>query len=274
MALDDDLPTEGLPEPQTSPTPAGTGATVIRTHCGHLDINTFPPLLAQHAGLAKADATRACMRAGGIVAENLAPAAAEALAQAMRDLGEDCFVVSAAEVVALPPEQHIHSARFGRADWHPLDAAGHEHAAPWQDALTLSAAHLALTTTRTVSTSGLAVHLNSATRMPVGDGSGRYQVKSSSVHTLVDLAFANPLRLYRLDGREFDYSILGEQRGNSSEENIQALVRWLVYAAPRLHANFDTQQLLQTGHLTIPTLSAHDFTDLTRWLVNLARLRP
>ena len=88
---------------------------------------------------------------------------------------------------------------------------------------------------------------------------------------MVDIVFLDKLRRYRIEAREFDHSVLGDQRQPGSEANIRTLARRFVHAAPHVQTNFDKTRLTEAGHTDIPTRSPHGLDDIVHWLINLVR---
>ena len=258
-----------------------TGATIIQSECGRLDIELFPPLLMEYAGMHKPDATRACASEGGLLVDNVDCDVAETLAEVLKAHGEDCFVVPAADVIPLPRERQTHAARLTPSDLGPVDAAGRVEAAPWEKAIALAMGQVAVVDTRVKSADGVLSHrLSAATRMGgvgvvaagIGSSPGRKTtVKRSRSQVLMDIVFLGKLRRYRIESREFDYKILGDQRQPGSEANIRALARCFLRAAPGMRTNFDAKRLMATGAASIPRYSECDFDETVHWLINMVR---
>lgn len=254
---------ESWDDPREAPR---TGATIIRKRWGRLSLEVFAPLLMEYGRLHKPDATNACGRGGGILADNIEINAAEALAEALRAHGEDCFVVPAAHLVALPRERPIRAARLTRDGVALRDAAGHSESGPWKKGIVLAMAHVSVTTTTTKRSPSSVVSHRAG---PAGGGIATK--RSSDTRTLADMVFLGKLRRYRISAPAFDYSILRDQLQPRSEDNILALVRQFLGAAPHLRTNFDAQQLASSGETEIPTHSTREFDDVVHWLINLVR---
>ncbi len=276
------------PEPDYGERPR-VGSTVIRLRLGKLNIETCPPLLVQHAGMLRLEAVTACSHGGGFLVDNLDPARAEAVAAAMQQVGEPCFVVPAAEIVPLPRAVPIHSVRLTRSDLGPTDTVGRQESAPWETAIVLALAGVATEKEERRSRrdqSVLSQRVGTAGALTMGGVAGvalsvagsalRAATSSETVHKTeqrvwLDLVFLKPLRRYRIDSGQFDYSLLGEQRAMTGELNIQRLARWFLHAAPQLLTNVDGEQLKQAGKVPLPHLTERAFNETVRWLINLAR---
>ncbi len=261
---------------------ARDGATVIRMRCGRLDIQVFAPLLVEHAGIHRLDAPQVCARGAGILVDNISIDAAEALAEALQEHGEGCFVVPAAFVVPLPRAKPLHAARLTPSDLGPTDTVGQVEQALWRTAVALALARVSVETTQTVPSSaslltrrmryvGVGGIPGIAIGSALSPSTSSKTVTKSGRRTFLDTVFLAPLRRYRVDAGGFDYSILGKQLQGNSEANIQVLARWFLHAAGHMRTNFDTKQLMLTGQVDLPNLSSQGFEDLVHWLINLVR---
>ena len=264
-----------IEDPRTKPR---TGATVIRLRTGRLDINTCPQLLVTHGKMYKPDATKVCSQGAGILADNLDPNVARALAAALEDVGEPCFVVAAAEVVPLPAAQVFTSAHLSKSELAPVDVSGKLDRCPWTQALVLSLAHVTEQVTETKAAAGNVLSRRvtglggfaTAASMATGGTAMKRETVTRSAHpAFLEIVFGAPLRRYRIDGRHFDYSVLGDQLQQSSEANLRTLGRWFLWAAPWVRTNVDRDEMLATGQAPLPQLSEHQLDDLTHWLINL-----
>ena len=263
------------------------GSTLIRRRAGRLDLETFAPLFAQSLGIYKGDATKLCMQEDPLLLDNIEPPKAQAVMEALAAHGEDCFIIPAADLVPLPRRKPAHALKLTQEEIGFVDAAGGVESVPWGQAIVLVAGHVPFTTTDRKAVVGFGLlgrKLNygaAAAGLGAGaavllqnaiDGGAPVQtVTTSSAHTWVDLVFLKPLRRFRIDGREFDYTLLGDQRQPASEANILTLVRWLLHYLPPVRTNMDTEQLEHTGRTSLPTYSDHGFNHTVRWLINLVR---
>lgn len=259
------------------------GATIIRARYGRLDIEVFPALLAEHAGMHRIDAAKACGEGAGILVDNDDIDKAEALAKALQEHDEDCFVVPAKSIVPLPRARPIHSARLVQSDLGPVDAAGNRESAPWENAIVLAMARVSVEAsetqlspdgplTRRLPYVGVGGAAGVALGMTLSSGGDLKTVKKSATHTFLDIVFRGPLRRYRIEARQFDYSILGKQLQASSAANIRMLARWFIHAADHMRTHFDTDHLMATGQVRLPSLSVRQFNNLVHWLTNLVYL--
>lgn len=261
-----------------------TGATLIRKRTGRLDLETFAPVVSHYVGLHRADAAAVCAHGRGILLDNIDIAAAEALAAHLQSLGEDCFVIPAEHLVPLPEERHVVRARMTREELHLYETSGEEHSAPWSRLLLLAMARVAVTTTvarpkagniltRKISYGAAVVGgaYGAALSAAVAGSATSQHAHSTSHHTYADLVFLHPLRRLRINAREFDYAILGDQVQPASEANLRALARWFVHAAPQVRTNFDSRRLLETGEIDVQHTDLHELEALVHWLINLAR---
>ena len=265
------------PVPDPSPEPR-TGATVIRLRQGTLDHACFPALLCEYAGMNRADAGLVCAHGHGLLAENLAPEQAEALAAALRGAGEPCFVVPAAEVAPLPPPVPIRAARLTPTDLGPIDAHGRQEPAPWEKAIALVLAWASVE--REIQE---VRQEHGYASPPLGRPGSRGRTRGALVggysgtelkpeeRLRLDLVFLHPLRRYRIDSHQFDYSLLGPAARLSGETNLPALARSFVLAAPRMMTTPPARQLAEPAAARLPHLAEHGFDETVHWLINLAR---
>jgi hypothetical protein len=261
---------ETLAEPDGAQPRARVGATVMRRRGGEIDAPTVASILVKRLGIPKLDALEACTRGGGILADNVDPAAAEGLAADLKALGEDCIVVPAGEIVTLSGRRAVHAAHLTHTEAAFVDADGHATEAPWSQGVALVAGAVGVMETE------LEEHPVSVWRerinlvgLPV-PRSEAWEVTKTETEELVDVVFTAPLRWYRINARQFDFSILGQQEQPGSDANIHTLARWLVYAMPHVRTNFDNEQLLKTGQLPLETYPEHHFRNVLSWLTNLA----
>ena len=264
------------------------GSTLIRRRAGRLDLETFAPLFAQALHVYKGDATKLCMQEDPILLDNIEPEKAQAMLEALLAHGEDGFIIPAAELVPLPRRKPVHALKLTQEEIGFVDSAGGVESVPWGQAIVLVAGHVPFTTTDRKAVVGFGLlgrKLNyGAAAAGLGggaavllqnaiDGGAPVQTvtSASSAHTWVDLVFLKPVRRFRIDGREFDYSLLGDQRRPGSEANILTLLRWLLHYLPPVRNNFGAEQLKHTGRTVLPTCSDHGFNHTVRWLINLVR---
>lgn len=261
------------------------GATVIRERAGRLDLETFAPLVAQHTGLHRAEAAKICQAGHGVLVDNIDVSAAEALAAALHAHGEPCFVIPAAFLIPLPRAKAIHGLRLLKRELQLVDAAGHVQTVPWDKLLLLAAAHVPVE--RTVQRSAPdnlftrrvsygAVALGGAAGAAIAAAgsavtSGPRARQSSALHTLANIVALHPLRRFEFDGRELDYSVLGEQVQPSSEANARLILRWLLTVAPHLRCNLEADQMRAGIEAPLPVHTRHDLDATVHWMINLAR---
>jgi hypothetical protein len=277
---------EEEPDPWDQPR---VGATVIRLRLGKMNIETCPPLLVQHAGMLRLEAATACSHGGGFLVDNLDPKKAEAVAAALQAVGEPCFVVPAAEVVPLPRAVPVHSVHLTKTDLGPTDTVGREESAPWEVAIVLGLAGVALDQeerrpgrdqsvwSQRVGTAGaVALGGMAGVALSVAGSALRAATSTETVHKTeqrvwLDLVFLKPLRRYRIDSGQFDYSILGDQLAMTGDLNVQRLARWFLYAAPQMLTNVDGETLKQAGKVPLPHLAEKPYNEMVHWLINLVR---
>lgn len=285
---DDDLQEYEKPQEDPRQRPR-TGATVIRLRLGKLNIETFSSLLAQHAGLLKLEAKTTCVQGGGVPADNLEPQGAEALAAALREAGEPCFVAPAGEMAPLPRAIPVHATRLSATDLGPLDQVGRQEKAPWDKAIVLALAGVGVEReerkisrddsilTRAVGTAGaMSLGGMAGVALSVSGAAARSAVSADTSHRTeqrvwLDLVFLHPLRRYRIDSGQFDYSVLGEQLAMTGEANVQTLARWFLHWAPGLVTNVNAAGLQGKGRVRLPHLGEKGYNDMVHWLINLAR---
>lgn len=259
------------------------GLTILRLSNQRLDLEVFPPIFVEILGVLKADATHLCQQESGVFVDNLDPASARKLAAALQERGEECFVVPAAEVVMLPRPYPVHAIEFTKSGLALRGATTTAVQVGFSELTALALAHVAFAevkrkTTGNVWTTNVGLGFavggvaGAVLASSLGAGSTSKLVKSSATHQLLDLAVlaAEPL-YFRIDARQFDYSILGDQVQTSSTANIQTLARWLLTYAPQLATNLNARVLQQTGTTRLPIHSAHGLTSVTCWLLNLAK---
>ncbi len=287
---DEKLPEGGAPEEELLPGERPrTGASVIRLRLGRLDLETFPPLLMEHAGLLKLEAKTVCVQGGGILADNLEPARAQALAAAVQAAGEPCFVAPAGKMAPLPRAVPVHAARPHATDLGPVDQVGRQDKAPWDKAVALAMAGVGVERqerkvsrddsflTRRVGTAGamsiggvagVAISVSGAVARSALSGD---TVQKTEERVWLDLVFLHPLRRYRIDSGQFDYSLLGDQLAMTGEANVQTLARWFLHWAPQMVTNVDAAELAAKGRVRLPHLAEKPYNEMVHWLINLAK---
>ncbi|HEY3396969.1 MAG TPA: hypothetical protein VGM19_04845 [Armatimonadota bacterium] len=267
-----------------------TGATLLRLRQGHLDIEVFPPLLMKLAGLYRPDAARVCAEGSGILLDNLDPTALEAVARALREHGEPCFVVPAAALVPLPPEHPVAHGQILKDELELRDTAGKPHGGPWNKAIVLALGELVTETQQVKHRTGSILNAKMGYGAMMGSVSGglalgavlggvaagggtRDTVTHTSRDLTLDLVFLEAPRRYRIESGHFDYSLLGEQRAATGEANLRTLARWFLYTAPHMATNVDRELLLAGQRPPLPRLHGPGFDGMVRWLINLVRFR-
>jgi hypothetical protein len=280
-----------LDEPdESTDAPVPDGASILRARSGQLPLEPFAQILMDCAGMMKADATAACAHGRGILVVGIAPEEADATARALHEVGEKCWALPVHDLVAVPRAKPVHSAHLHRSGLTGVDAAGHEESHEWAEAVALALGHVTVRATHVEvgSKSPLARDEN-VYRLAAATGAGGFQVagllgaagampvpqrsvEEKEAHTFLEIAFGTPPQRFRVDARQFDYSLLGDQLQNSSEVNLRTLARWLIHAAPHVRTNFDAQALMQTGQTKLRDYPSHEFDEEVRWLVNLARV--
>ena len=252
------------------------GATVIRLRWGRLDLEALTQTLVKAGHLCEPDVARLCFLSPGILADNIDPAVAAALAAALQAQGEPCVVVRAAELVPLPPATVVSHVELSSTGLHPIVAGAAAEECPWQSATSLALAHIHLLGSKTIAepTLGIIGHTLSSFvnvwGVPVEKIPMTMEVPTESLTAYLDLAFSTPVRRYRIQSDHFDFSLLGKQLQMTAEANIHDLARWFLTAAPQVRTNVDAARLLATNQAPLPQLSVPQFDDLTHWLLNLA----
>ena len=260
-------------------------AAILRARWGQLPLEPFAQILVDLAGLVKADATAACAHGRGILVQGIPEAAAHETVAALKSHGEEAWVVAEQSLAPRLPWRQVHSAHFGHAGARFVDAAGHAEEVQWSDALALAFARVRLHD----SSSGIkpksplmrdgfgaAMAVGVGGVMVVNSDDFRPPVtapRTGQVRTFVEMVFAGHPHRLRIDGHEFDYSILGDQLQPGADANIQTLARWLLHAAPHMRTNVDSQALIQTGRVRLTEVHEHLIDDLMQWLANLAQVR-
>jgi hypothetical protein len=264
--------------------PTGPTGAVVRARYGRLALEVFAPILAQSAHLVKAEATEACSHGRGILLTRIPLEAAQATVAALRAQGEESWAVPTEELVPVPPVWQIHAAHLGHEGARVVNSAGHTEEVRWSDAQAMTFARVrpidfkskVKPPTRAMRSGfGAAMAMSAGGVMIVNaeDLVPRPKLAGPSpVRPFVELLFAGHAQRFRIDGHEFDYSVLGDQRQEGSDSNIQTLARWLLYAAPHVRTNFDTQALMDKGWVRLAEVPEHGFAEMQRWLVNLLRL--
>ena len=282
-----DLPEEPGAEEEVDPREKPrTGASVIRLRWGKLDVEACAPLLRRYTGLHRQDAAVACARTGGILADNIDPAQAPGLVAALQAAGEPCFAVPAAEVVPLPRAVPVLAARLSSTDLGPLDNLGRQEEAPWDKAIALVLAGVAVveekrkTVHHRAPGGGMALAGGAAFGLAGAIAGGALDrslhteqrlVSKTEQRVWLDVVFLHPLRRYRIESGKFDYSVLGKQRATTGAANIQTLARWFLAYAPQVRTNVDGAELAKTGKVALPQLGEKAYNETVHWLINLAR---
>jgi hypothetical protein len=284
---DENMPEEATEEEEPDPRPRQrTGASVLRLRSGRLDVATIAPLLVQHLGMSRFEAATLCAHGSGIFVDNIDLTPAQALAEAMQQRGEPCFTVSAAELVPLPRAVPIHAAHLTAGDLGPLDTVGRQEKAPWDKAVALALAEVAVVEQqRPGATGGGSRPGRAVVAGAVGLGTASYlaskigSATAGPAHTTskpaqrvwLDLVFLHPLRRYRIDSSQFDYSVLGKQLATTGAANIQTLARWFLTYAPQMRTNLNAKALQRLGQVPLARMNAKTLNETVHWLLNLAR---
>lgn len=172
------------------------------------------------------------------------------MAAALNARGEDCLVVPAEKVRQLERPCPVHSLQFTKSGVAVRDTNDRATPLGWEELAVLAVAHVAVETSRRVSNGnvltrnlGMMGALGGVTGAALGGafstGAGQKTVKSSDTHQFLDFVGAEGTLYFRIDGRQFDYSILGEQRQAGSTANLLTLARWLLTYNPALRSNLD-----------------------------------
>lgn len=263
-----------------------TGSTILRLKSGRLDLEVFPRVFVNRLGLLKSEATKLCQQESGILADNSEPKLAEALADDLRELGEECVTMPSADLIMLPRPYPVHAARLTRSGLCLRGTSEEWRQVAWEELAVVALGNVAFEEQHTRSTDSLLTRRITPISAMGGVGgavgaamaaTGALQsrtstTKSSQLHQLLDVVGASGEQYYRIDARHFDYSILGDQRGNSSTANILTFCRLLLSYAPKAWTNLNTIQLQQTGACPIPSHSLHGLADIAKWLLNLRKL--
>ncbi len=287
---EDDLTNSDQPDEDLLPAERPrSGATVIRLRLGKLNIETCPPLLMEHAGMLQLEAKTACVQGGGVLVDNIDPAGAEALVAALHETGEASFAVPAEQIVPLPRAVPVHAVNLTKTDLGPLDTVGRQEKAPWEAAIVLALGGVAAqkeerrtkgegsVLSQPIGTAGaFAMGGMAGVALSVSGSAMRSAMSAETVHRTeqrvwLDLVFLKPLRRYRIDSGQFDYSLLGDQLAMGGDANIQTLARWFLYAGPGMVTNIDAVELQEKGKVGLPHLGEKGYNELVHWLINLAR---
>lgn len=264
MSHDADRPTFATPQPRT-------GASIVRLRSGRLDLETFAPIFVELLGLVKGDATHLCQHESGILLDNIPQVVAEQVAAALQQHGEDCFLIPAADVVVIDRPEPVHDIRFVKQGVVLHDKEGHPSDVPYDRLAVLAISHVIIDETHLKKhPPGLVQYL--------GMGATSYAplhlsetVHSSEMVHCLDLAGPDGSVYFRLDAAEIDFHVLGDQRQPTSLANLLTLGRWMLTYAPGLRSNIDAEALRHTGKAPLPMHSAYGLTQVSQWLVNLAK---
>lgn len=115
-----------------------------------------------------------------------------------------------------------------------------------------------------------------ATGLPIGLGGKKEverSVESSELVYFLDVYFGAPVRRWRVDAQDFDYSVLGERMGYDAAGNFRRLLELL---APRSAALNRGAEGLLSGR-PVRELGYEGLADLereARWLLTLSALKP
>ncbi|MEI6501243.1 MAG: hypothetical protein WCP21_09495, partial [Armatimonadota bacterium] len=234
------------------------GATVIRLRSDRLSLETFAPIFVDLLGLIKADATHLCQQESGILLDNVEHGLAEQVARTLQAQGEDCFTVAAGEIMSLPRPRQVINLQFTKAGLALGNATGEPTQIGWDEVAALAVAHVPIETTQKKTSSNMMM-ANVGMGFAIGGVGGAVAmaalnpaintrtIKSSSTHQFLDLASGDGTLHFRIDARQFDYSILGDQLQAGSTANILTLTRWLLTYMPTARTNIDAAQLKEKG---------------------------
>lgn len=266
---------EGFPEAGQGA--SRSGVSILLERCDGIDPKAIAPILMQRLGMVRIDAVEACERGGGVLADNVDRAAAEAVVADLKALGEPCVIVPAAGVVPLPRREVAHAARLKEKEAFFVEETGQEAEEPWSKGVALAFCNVIIDETemKLVPVPRLLQPINPLTMAPIRPGlKQEVLLETREPESVIDVIFANPPRAYRIYGKAFDYEILGDQKQESWEANILTLARWLLYAMPQARANFDAKALMQTGRVNLATYEGQYLRNVLCWLLNLSIATP
>jgi hypothetical protein len=258
------------------------GFSVLRLRLGRLPLEIFAPIFVDLLRLIRADATRLCQQESGLLFDNIERGLAEQVAKTLQAQGEDCLVVPAAELLTLERPRPVNSLQFTKAGLALADSAGQELQVGWNEIATLALAQVPVETVQTKTSSnrlmtkvaiGFAVGglAGAAATAALNPAISTRTVKSSTTHLFLDLASTDGSLYFRIDARQFDYRVLGDQLQPSNAANILTLTRWLLTYMPTLRTNIDAEGLKATGATRLGEHSPHGLTQVSQWLLNLAK---
>lgn len=247
------------------------GVSLVRLRTGRLNLETFAPVFVETLGLMRGDATHLCQHESGILLDNIPRPVAEQVAAALQQHGEDCFLIPAAEVVALDPPRQVHDLRFVKQGVILHGPEGEQADVPFEQLAALAISHVIINETHLKQhPPGLVQYL--------GMGATSYAPLhlSETVHTsemlhYLDLAGRDGSVYFRVDAAQVDFHMLGEQMQPTSLGNLLTLGRWMLTYASQLRTNVDVNALEHTGTTRLPMHSAHGLTQVSEWLLNLAK---
>jgi hypothetical protein len=258
------------------------GFSVLRLRLGRLSVEIFAPIFVNVLGLIRADATRLCQQESGVLFDNIERELAEQVAQTLQAQGEDCFVIPAAELITIQRPRPINSMQFTKAGLALGDSVGEQVQVGWEELAALALAQVPIETVKT-KTSTNALMANVGIGFAVGGLAGAAAAaalnpatttrttRSSSTHQFLDLVSRDGSLYFRIDARQFNYQILGDQLKPSNARNILTLTRWLLTYMPKLCTNLDAEALKATGATRLEEHSPHGLTQVSQWLLNLAK---
>lgn len=258
------------------------GVTILRLRNTHLDLETFAPIFVRHLQVPKFEGTKLCQLDSGVLLDNIDPALAEAVAADLRANGEECVIVPAIKIVKLPRPRPVVAMQFSKAGVAVRGATDDWYRIAWSDLRCLAMGQAAFEEVKRTSRGLLNRRITSPGAMgevgvstlatAIAPRSNTTVSKSSRQHELLELVSLVPMAYCRIDGRHFDYSVLGEQRQDSSTANLMTLARWLLHYAPQMRSNVDTERLRQTGKTGVPPVDQHGLMEISEWLANLSEL--
>jgi len=217
----------------------------------NLDYKAVGKALAKAKKIPFQDAIPMARKCGGLIEENLAPEAAEALAASLKEAGLDARAVAQDSLAQLPPALPVKTLVLGDGSLRVAAEGNKTLDVPLGMIALVAAAAFRVSTEKTVVTQEgssaaaktLEKGLRLATMMPIKFTKEEKTEKQGKTDFLLymDLYLRTPAQRLRITGANFDYKFLGEKMTYSSLTNFRLLVQGMAKLASSAVLNMGTK---------------------------------
>ncbi len=238
----------------------------------NLDYKALGTALAKAKKIPFQDAIPMARKCGGLVEEDMEPAAAEALAASLKEAGLDARAVRQDSLVQLPQPIPVKTLTLGEGKLSVTVEGNETLEVPLNTISLVAAAAFTVSTEKTVVTqegSGagakiLEKGLRMATMMPIKFTKEEKIEKQGKTDFLLymDLYLRGPAKRLRIAGGSLNYKFLGEKMTHSSLTNFRLLVQGMAKLTPCATHNTGTKII--AGNRPMREMTYSSLGDLDR----------